>query len=83
LVTNFRYHHLLPRKDEATPVSDRYWNIFGMLLVLSVLVAAHPLRPSAAAAVEEHLVTAWQKMADSPLPCDGFEVGCATALTMP
>ena len=62
---------------------DRYWNIFGALMVLSVLVAAHPLRPSAAAAFEERLATAWQTMADKPTPCYGFEPGCVSTLAIP
>jgi len=64
-------------------VPDRYWNIFGVLLVLSALVAAHPVRPSTATAFEQQLVIAWQSMADRPLPCIGFEAGCASAMTMP
>jgi hypothetical protein len=62
---------------------DRYWHIMGLLLVLTVVAATHPLRPQQATAFGEELAVAWQNMAET-MPCaDGLQVGCAMPIGLP
>ena len=71
------------REDDAKAVPDRYGIIFGALMVLTALLAAHPLRPSAAAAFEARLATAWQTMAEMPFPCEDLQPRCTAEMAIP